>query len=137
MLAEIFLHPIPSKYLFLREALMPAPNLKNMDVDALLALRAQIDGQLATRRSDLQKQLARLQRASTEGPVTVGGRTSAMKGVKVKPKYRDARTGDTWAGRGVQPRWLTAALKSGKNLEDYLIDKIARKPSGKTRRKRK
>ena len=117
---------------------MPAPNLKNMDVDALLALRSQIDGQLATRRSDLQKQLARLQRVSTDAPVTVAnGRTSAMKGVKVKPKYRDAKTGDTWAGRGVQPRWLTAALKAGKKLDDYLIDKTARRPARKIRRKRK
>lgn len=116
---------------------MPAPNLKNMDVDALLALRSQIDGQLATRRTDLQKQLARLQKASTDGPVAGNGRTSAMKGVKVKPKYRDAKTGDTWAGRGVQPRWLTAALKGGKKIEDYLIDKDARKSAGKTRRKRK
>jgi DNA-binding protein H-NS len=115
---------------------MPAPNLKSMGVDALLALRAQIDGQLATRRSDLQKQLARLQRVSTEAPV-VDGRTSAMKGVKVKPKYRDARTGDTWAGRGVQPRWLTAALKTGKKLDDFLIDKSARAPARKARRKRK
>src|SRR5258708_7065756 len=65
---------------------MPAPNLKNMDVDALLALRSQIDGQLATRRSDLQKQLARLQRASTDAPGAVGnGRTSALKGGKGKP----------------------------------------------------
>jgi DNA-binding protein H-NS len=117
---------------------MPAPNLKNMDVDALLALRSQIDGQLATRRSDLQKQLARLQKVSTDGPVVVrNGRTSAMKGVRVKPKYRDAKTGDTWAGRGVQPRWLTAALKGGKKLDDYLIDKAARKRARKTRRKRK
>jgi DNA-binding protein H-NS len=60
-----------------------------------------------------------------------------MKGVKVKPKYRDAKTGDTWAGRGVQPRWLTAALKGGKKLEDFLIDKSARKSTRKGRRKRK
>jgi hypothetical protein len=33
---------------------MSALNLKNMDVDALLDLRSQIDGQLATRRGDLQ-----------------------------------------------------------------------------------
>jgi DNA-binding protein H-NS len=117
---------------------MPAPNLKTMDVEALLVLRSQIDGQLATRRSDLQRQLARLQKLSTEAPVGAGnGRTSAMKGVKVKPEYRDAKTGETWAGRGVQPRWLTAALKTGKKLEDYLIDKAARKAAGKTRRKRK
>ncbi len=119
---------------------MPALNLKNMDVDALLVLRAQIEGQLASRRSELQKQLARLQRLAAEAPVAApngaNGRTSAMKGVKVKPKYRDARTGDTWAGRGVQPRWLTAALKAGKKLDDYLIDKGARKPVRKARRKR-
>jgi DNA-binding protein H-NS len=123
------------------EALMPTLNLKNMDVDALLVLRSRVDSQLATRRSDLQKQLARLQRLAAEASVVVAnvgnGRTSAMKGVKVKPKYRDARTGDTWAGRGVQPRWLTAALKAGKKLDDYLIDKSARKPARKTRRKRK
>jgi DNA-binding protein H-NS len=117
---------------------MPAPNLKNMDVDALLALRSQIDGQLATRRSELQKQLARLQGVSTDRPgVVANGRTSAMKGVKVKPKYRDAKTGDTWAGRGVQPRWLTAALKGGKKLEDYLIEKNERRPARKIRRKRR
>ena len=57
-----------------------------------------------------------------------------MKGVKVKPKYRDAKTGDTWAGRGVQPRWLTAALKSGKKLDDFLIDKSARKTRGRKAR---
>jgi DNA-binding protein H-NS len=123
------------------EALMPTLNLKNMDVDALLVLRSRVDSQLATRRSDLQKQLARLQRLAAEASVVAAnvenGRTSAMKGVKVRPKYRDARTGDTWAGRGLQPRWLTAALKAGKKLDDYLIDKSARKPARKTRRKRK
>ena len=117
---------------------MPALNLRNMDVEALLDLRSQIDGQLATRRGDLQKQLARLQKIGSEAPAAVSnGRTSAMKGVKVKPKYRDAKTGDTWAGRGVQPRWLTAALKSGKKLEDYLIDKTPRSQAKKTRRKRR
>jgi DNA-binding protein H-NS len=117
---------------------MPARNLKHMDVDALLDLRSQIDGQLATRRSDLQKQLTRLQKAASEAAVAVpNGRISAMKGVKVKPKYRDAKTGDTWAGRGVQPRWLTAALKAGRKLDDYLIDKSARKPARKIRRKRR
>jgi DNA-binding protein H-NS len=100
---------------------MPAPDFKSMDVDALLALRSQVDSQLASRRSDLQKQLARLQGASTRKD-----RVSAMKGSKIKPKYRDAKTGETWAGRGVQPRWLTAALKKGRKLEDFLIDKAAR-----------
>jgi len=113
---------------------MPVPNLKGMDVNALLALRSQIDVQLASRRSELQKQLDRLQVGSTEASVgRRNGRVSVMKGVKVKPKYRDDRTGETWAGRGVYPRWLAAAMKGGKKLEDFLIDKSARK----TRRGRK
>ena len=117
---------------------MPGPNLKSMNVEALLILRSQIDGQLATRRHELQKQLARLQRLSSDAPTGASnGRVSAMKGVKVKPKYRDAKTGDTWAGRGVQPRWLTAALKSGRKLEEFLIDRSAAKTARKTRRKRK
>jgi|SRR5215471_5392488 len=114
---------------------MPVPNLKGMNVDALLALRSQIDVQLASRRSELQKQLDRLQVRSADGSVgRRNGRVSAMKGVKVKPKYRDGRTGETWAGRGVYPRWLAAALKSGKKLEDFLIDKSGRKTRGRKRK---
>ena len=115
---------------------MPVPNLKGMDVDALLTLRSQIDVQLASRRSELQKQLDRLRVGSTEASVgRRDGRVSVMKGVKVKPKYRDGRTGETWAGRGVYPRWLAAAMKSGKKLEDFLIDKSARKARRGRKRK--
>lgn len=40
----------------------------------------------------------------------------------VKPKYRD-EAGNTWSGRGRQPRWLAAAVAAGKKAEDFLIDK--------------
>lgn len=33
--------------------------------------------------------------------------------------YRDAH-GNTWAGRGRRPKWLTEALEHGKTLEDFL-----------------
>jgi len=33
----------------------------------------------------------------------------------------------TWSGRGAKPRWLVAAIKGGKKLDDFLIDKSARK----------
>ena len=32
---------------------------------------------------------------------------------KVAAKYRNASTGESWSGRGLQPRWLKAALASG------------------------
>ena len=50
-----------------------------------------------------------------------------MRGRKIAPKYRDPATGETWAGRGARPRWLVARLKAGKRLQDFLIEKKARK----------
>jgi len=41
---------------------------------------------------------------------------------QVFPKYRNpAKPSETWAGRGKQPRWLTAQLRSGKRLDDFRI----------------
>jgi DNA-binding protein H-NS len=45
----------------------------------------------------------------------------AKEGSKVQPKYRDPATGSTWSGRGLKPRWLTAAIEGGKSVEDFLI----------------
>lgn len=45
----------------------------------------------------------------------------AGKGNKVAAKYRDGSTGNTWSGRGLQPRWLKAALESGKKLADFSV----------------
>jgi hypothetical protein len=40
----------------------------------------------------------------------------------VAPKYRNpGNPAETWAGRGLKPRWLTAAIASGKKLEDFAI----------------
>ncbi len=36
------------------------------------------------------------------------------------PKYQSAQ-GETWTGRGKQPRWFQEALRSGKTPEDLLI----------------
>ena len=40
----------------------------------------------------------------------------------VVPKYRNPdQPSETWAGRGKQPRWLTAQLRSGKRIDDFRI----------------
>src|SRR5262245_60622327 len=97
-----------------------------MDVEALLRLRAQIDAKLAERRRDLEKQLSRFGGASESAPSGRGAKRGPRKGGKVAPKYRDPKSGMTWAGRGIRPKWLTAALKGGAKVEDFLIDKSAR-----------
>lgn len=101
--------------------------LQSMDVPALLALRAQIDVTLADRRKELESQLAALGNGSgvarRKAVSSAGGRGSKLRGIKVAPKYRDAE-GNTWAGRGATPKWLSSAVKGGAKLEDFLIDKV-------------
>ena len=110
---------------------MPKVNLSGMNVEALMDLREQIDKTLVKRRAELETQLAKMG-AGVGGTRVVRGGGSALKGKKVPPKYRDP-SGETWAGRGARPRWLVAAIKGGKKLDDFLIDKAA----GNGRRKRR
>ena len=105
-------------------------NLSGMTVEGLMDLRERVEETLHKRRAELQQQLAAL--GVTR--VVRGGR-SALKGRKVPPKYRSP-SGETWAGRGARPLWLVAAIKRGKKLDDFLIDKSARKGQRKRRSKR-
>jgi DNA-binding protein H-NS len=54
-------------------------------------------------------------------------RTAKEKTSKVKSvtnpaavKFR-GKNGETWSGRGLQPRWLRAELDAGKNLTDFSV----------------
>jgi DNA-binding protein H-NS len=109
---------------------MPRINLSGMTVEGLMDLRERVEETLHKRRAELQQQLAAL---GVSRVVRGGG--SALKGRKVPPKYRSP-LGETWAGRGAKPRWLVAAIRGGKKLDDFLIDKSARKGRRKRRSKR-
>src|SRR6516225_1060311 len=114
----------------IRRLTMPKINLTGMSVEGLMDLRERIDETLHKRRAELQQQLAAL---GVTRVVRGGG--SVLRGRKVPPKYRSP-LGETWAGRGARPRWLVAAIKRGKKLDDFLIDKSARKGRKKGRSKR-
>lgn len=58
---------------------------------------------------------------SARPPRTKSRSATAPKGSKIPAKYRDASTGETWSGRGLQPRWLKAALAAGRRLEDFAV----------------
>jgi DNA-binding protein H-NS len=95
---------------------------------------------LLTQKANLEKQIATVQReqrsaaiaqvkslmdehgltAADIGARRKSGGTTAV-GKKVAPKYRNKGTGETWSGRGLQPRWLKAALASGKKLTDFAV----------------
>ena len=114
---------------------MPKVNLSRMSVEALMDLRKRVHETLLEHRAQLQKQLERMDALVGGRSVAVRGRRSALKGRKVPPKYRGP-SGETWAGRGARPRWLVDAAKGGKRLDDFLIDKSARKGRKKRRSKR-
>jgi DNA-binding protein H-NS len=134
-------------YIFSLESNMAkaAFNLASMSVDALLRLRDDIGTMLSQKGQELKKQLQRL-----EGRAWGPGRTRASatrshprKGIKVAPKYRGP-SGETWAGRGATPKWLTALMKEGRKPEEFLIAGPAkaatsrkRSAAKRSRRKRK
>jgi DNA-binding protein H-NS len=95
-------------------------NLAMMTTAALWSLREELDAILATKldaeKQELERRLARLngrveQRQKARRPYP-----------KVPPKYRNPeRPSETWSGRGKQPRWVGAHLRSGMKVDDLLI----------------
>jgi len=113
------------------------PNLKSMSVDKLSKLKDQIEAALTTRVADerraLQAQLGKLARFA-DGKVRFKG--AGSRGV-VPPKHRNPENpAETWAGRGLKPRWLAAAIKSGKKLEQFAIAGRAKAASARKMPKR-
>ena len=64
--------------------------------------------------------LDELVRGAGARPVSQKTKASDKRGT-VAPKYRDPSSGTTWTGRGRKPKWVEAALASGKKLEDLAI----------------
>ena len=106
---------------------------KSMTVHELWALyleiRSALASKIAAEKTKLEKQLKQLEFNGTLNEIH---RTERRPYPRVHPKYQNpAKLEETWAGRGKQPRWLTAQIKSGKKLEDFRIT-----PSSNRTRKR-
>jgi len=121
-------------------------NLKSMSIDALVGLRGKIDAVLtakvADERRSLESELVKLSRVEMGSGRSKASFGRGVRG-KVAPKYRNSENpSETWAGRGLKPRWLVAALKSGKKLDDFSIggagkDTASKLSKRKVRAKRK
>jgi DNA-binding protein H-NS len=100
-------------------ALQSMTALKSMSIEKLTKLKSDVEATLAQKVSEAR-------RALEQELSKLGGYTSVKKargGTRgpVAPKYRHPDTGETWSGRGLKPRWLTSAMKSGKSLEAFAI----------------
>lgn len=100
--------------------------LENMSLKDLKSLQTQV-GRLIDSYEDRRKQdaLRELEdRARSLGFTLdeIVGAKVARKRAPAKPKYANpANRSDTWTGRGRKPRWVEAALKAGKSLDDLAI----------------
>jgi DNA-binding protein H-NS len=104
----------------------------------LLAQKAALENQQAelerriaeTKRAERADAIAKVQSLMAEYGLTLadlGARAPAGKpakggtGTKAAVKFRDASTGQTWSGRGLQPNWLKAALAAGRSLDEFRV----------------
>ena len=99
----------------------------------LIAQKAALEQKIAeARRAGRASAIAQIKSLMAEHGLTVadlGGKASPAasvpakprKGRKVPAKYRDPATGTTWSGRGLQPKWLKAALADGRKLSDFAL----------------
>jgi DNA-binding protein H-NS len=51
---------------------------------------------------------------------SAGRRPSKLRGKKAAVKYRDKK-GNTWAGRGLAPKWIREAEKAGQKRDKFLV----------------
>ena len=101
-------------------------NLEQMDLSELKQLRKDVDRAIASFEDRKKKDaLEKLEQAAKELGYSLGeltGVSGAKPRAKVAPKYANpANKAETWTGRGRKPRWVEAALKSGKSLDDLKI----------------
>src|SRR4051794_27597685 len=113
---------------------MKHSDLKSMNLDELWSLHEELASVLARKLADEKTLLDR--RLRQLGSSAVGNTAAVRKDPekisiarrpypRVLPKYRNpAKPDETWAGRGKQPRWLTAQLKLGKKLDDFRIQPL-------------
>ena len=101
-----------------------------MTVDELWQLHEKLSHILSVRltseKRELESRLAQLRREKEMRPSeVVDAQTTPRerrKYPRVLPKYQNPNEPfETWSGRGKQPRWLTAALKTGHTIDEFII----------------
>jgi DNA-binding protein H-NS len=117
-------------------------NLKSMSISRLTDLRHRVEAALASKvidqRRTIESELAKLTRVQGAKMPRKNGSGFGLRG-PVAPKYRNPQNPEeTWAGRGLRPKWLTAAIKGGKSADDFLIrGAVPSKKATKPKRARK
>ena len=109
-----------------------------MSIDELWALHLEIDVVLTRKISAKTNELDQRLRLLVSGVSEVKIERERRPYPRVLPKYQNPeKSSETWAGRGKQPRWVTAQLRSGKTLQDLQIRSNRLIGKSRTRSRRK
>ena len=112
---------VGTRLLTLEEPIMA---LKSMSIENLRDLHSRVETairqKVIERRHELESELSKLSGYANGHGRAKTGRGGARGSVAAKYRNPENPT-ETWAGRGLPPRWLAAQLKTGKKKEDFLI----------------
>ena len=103
--------------------------MPTFSLNDLLAQKAALEKQIAeAQREQRSAAIAQIKTLMSEYGLTLadigsrGGSAPTRRAAgKVAAKYRNAATGESWSGRGLQPNWLKAALASGRSLAEFAV----------------
>lgn len=115
--------------------------MSELNLSELEAQRAALDAQIAAAKAEaIASAVAEVKALMEAKGVTLemlGGRkaraprtpkapkeaktTHPTKGKRVAAKYKHPTTGETWSGRGLQPKWLREAIAAGAALESFQV----------------
>lgn len=102
-------------------------------LNELLAERAEIERKIAQLQSEERSGAIAKVRAlmadfglsmvdlGTRAAAAPRSSSSSSSTKKVAAKYRNTATGESWSGRGLQPKWLKAALGGGRSIEEFKL----------------
>ena len=109
--------------------------MQTNEIQELLAQKAELDAVIEAKRSEARAAaVAQVKAIMAEAGITAadlgirGDTISAPKAPRtraaagsVAAKFRDPQTGKTWAGRGRQPEWFSAAMAAGRSKAEFAI----------------
>lgn len=93
-------------------------DLSGYDLAELKGLHFDIEQEIKRRLRDEREQArARIHALAAQANIPLDALVQ-----KALPRYRNpADSGQTWTGRGRQPRWVAEALASGRSLDEFKI----------------
>jgi DNA-binding protein H-NS len=117
-------------------------NLDAMSIDEMWQLYEEagrvLSVRLTSEKRELEKRLAKLRhekempQSESVGRQLKDAPRKRRRYPTVYPKYRNPNEpSETWSGRGKRPRWLTAALKTGHTIEEFVISNAESKKNSK------